>query len=138
MDQSYIELIVAFLAGLIVGGVLVFAIRPRQKTQVTEAVDTQAEEPSWWLRRKGLSSSQLQILQFIEGKGGDVTMQTLYKRWAKVPDRELFYRMEQIHLLGFLEKERGDNEVTFRLTPEYAEAVEALQDDKTVMLPPSS
>ncbi len=26
MDQSYIELIVAFLAGLIVGGVLVFAI----------------------------------------------------------------------------------------------------------------
>lgn len=135
--ESYIGLILSFLAGLMVGGGLVFAIRPRSKPEVAEPVETQAEEsPSWWLRRKGLSGSQLQILQFIETQG-DTAMKTIQERFTKVPDRELFYRMEQIHLLGFLEKQRGDNEIIYRLTPEYAEAVEALQDDKTVMLPPS-
>ncbi len=120
------------------GGVLVFAIRPRPKQAAAESTDKPTEEqPSWWLRRKALSTSQLQILQFIETEG-DVTLETIQKRWTKLPDRELFYRMEQIHLLGFLEKDRQDNEVTFRLTPDYAEAVEAMQDDKTVMLPPSS
>lgn len=136
---SYIGLILSFLAGLMVGGGLVFAIRPRSKPEVAEPVETQAKEsPSWWLRRKNLTASQLQILQFIETEGADVTLQTLQKRWAKVPDRELHYRMEQIHLLGFLEKEKVGHDVTFRLTPAYAEALEALQRDKTVMLPPSS
>lgn len=137
--ESYLGLILSFLAGLIVGGGLVFAISPRSKPEVAEPIETRDEEsPSWWLRRKNLSASQLQILQFIETEGVDVTLQTLQKRWAKVPDRELHYRMEQIHLLGFLDKKKAGHGVTFRLTPDYAEAVEALQDDKTVLLPPSS
>lgn len=137
--ESYIGLTLSFLTGLIVGGGLVFAIRPRSKPEVAEPVEPHAEEsPSWWLRRKNLSASQLQILQYIETEGVDVTLHRLQKRWTKVPDRELHYRMEQIHLLGFLEKEKAGNDVTFRLTPDYAEAIEALQGDKTVMLPPGS
>lgn len=138
MDESYIWLILSFLAGFIVGGALIYAIRPRSAPEEAAAVESEDEEsPSWWLRRKGLSGSQLQILQFIEAQG-DTSIQDIQKRFSKVPDRELFYRMEQIHLLGFLDKERGDNAVIYRMTADYAEAVEALQDDKTVMLPPSS
>jgi len=135
--EDYIGLILAFAAGLIVGGGLVYALRPGSKSSDSGAGDSSGEEPSWWLRRKGLSGSQLQILQFIETQG-DTNLQAVQKRFGKVPDRELFYRLEQIHLLGFLEKERADNEVIYKMTPDYAEAVEALQDDKTVMLPPSS
>ena len=136
MDEFYILPVLAFLAGLILGGGLMYAIRARPKPAV--AVEPSAEEsPSWWLRRKGLSGSQLQLLQFIETEG-DTNLDAIQKRFTKVPDRELFYRMEQIHLLGFVEKERDANTVTFRLTPDYAEAVAALMDDKTVILPPVS
>ena len=138
MDEFYILPVLTFLAGLVLGGALTYAIRTRSKAGAAPAIEPSAEEsPSWWLRRKGLSGSQLQLLQFIETEG-DTNLEAIQKRFTKVPDRELFYRMEQIHLLGFIEKERDANTVTFRLTPDYAEAVAALMDDKTVILPPVS
>ncbi len=73
----------------------------------------------------------------------DYTMlQALYRRWwwfaVTLVLSPPLQAAQSVHLLGFVEKERDANTVTFRLTPDYAEAVAALMDDKTVILPPVS
>ena len=49
-----------------------------------------------------------------------------------IPDRELFYRIEQIVLMGFVTRSRKDGVVTYTVNSDYSSTVE---DDKTVIIP---
>ncbi len=86
---------------------------------------------NWWETRKTLTGTQLQILQYIEEEK-EVTMTAMQEKFSFIPDRELFYRLEQICLMDFLLRDRKDGEVSYGLNPEYSVTVE---DDKTVVLP---
>ncbi len=90
-----------------------------------------ASTTDWWEMRRSLTGTQLQILQFMESMK-EATIVDLQERFSFIPDRELYYRLEQIYLMGFLLRERKGGEVTYTLNSEYSATVE---DDKTVMLP---
>ena len=61
----------------------------------------------------------------------EVSITGLQEKFSFIPDRELYYRLEQIVLMGFLVRERKEGEVYYVLNPDYSMTVE---DDKTVML----
>ncbi len=96
-----------------------------------EEPEVEASEKHWWDVRKTLTGTQLQILQYMEAKKG-ATLTQLHEKFSFIPDRELYYRLEQIVLMNFVIRDRKDNEVTYSLNDEYSGTVE---DDKTVMLP---
>ncbi|MCB1645065.1 MAG: hypothetical protein KDI36_06410 [Pseudomonadales bacterium] len=87
-------------------------------------------EKDWWDIRKNLTGTQLQILQYMEAHKS-ATIAVLQEKFSFIPDRELYYRLEQIVLLGFIHRGRQDGDVSYELNPEYDGTVE---DDKTVML----
>ncbi|MDZ7684643.1 MAG: hypothetical protein U5O39_06240 [Gammaproteobacteria bacterium] len=79
--------------------------------------------------RQLLTGTQLQILQFMEGRR-EVTITALQEKFSFIPDRELYDRLEQIVLMGFIHRDRKNGEVIYTLNPDYSGRVE---DDKTVM-----
>ena len=85
---------------------------------------------NWWKVRESLTGTQLEILQYMEAKK-DVSITGLQEKFSFIPDRELYYRLEQIVLMNFLVRERKEGEVHYVLNPEYSHTVE---DDKTVMI----
>jgi hypothetical protein len=86
--------------------------------------------PDWWAVRKTLTGTQLQILQHMEAqKRASITQ--LQEKFEYIPDRELYYRLEQIALLQFIARGRDQGDVVYTLNPAYSGTVE---DDKTVML----
>jgi hypothetical protein len=87
-------------------------------------------EINWWEIRETLTGTQMQILQYLEAKK-ESSITALQEKFSFIPDRELYYRLEQICLMNFIVLERREGEVYYNLNPAYSGTVE---DDKTVML----
>ncbi|XOV87972.1 MAG: hypothetical protein ACFHX7_23950 [Pseudomonadota bacterium] len=122
--MDVVSIVVGLVGGVVIGYGL--ALVNRAKATSGPAV----AETDWWELRKTLTGTQLQILQYMEEKRQS-KIAALQEKFSFIPDRELFYRLEQIVLLGFIERERKDGDVLYVLNPAYSGKVE---DDKTVML----
>lgn len=119
---------IALVAGIVIGyGV---ALVSRGKRSGADAGDD-SSDTDWWEVRKALTGTQLQILQYMESKK-NATIGAVQEKFSFIPDRELYYRLEQIVLMGFLKRSRKDGDTVYELNPDYSGTVE---DDKTVMLP---
>ena len=116
--------------GAIVGIAIGYLIGTRVNKKAPEVAPIVNEDPNWWNIRKGLTGTQLQILQHMESEK-EVSISGLQQKFSFIPDRELYYRLEQIALMKFLVRERKEGEVWYILNPDYKGTVE---DDKTVML----
>ena len=117
------------LVGLIVGfGVARLSAKPGGLTSHISGGSGATVE--WWKRRETLTGTQLQILQYLETKRSSSISQ-LQEKFSFIPDRELYYRLEQIVLMQFVLRRRKEDQVIYELNPEYSAKVE---DDKTVML----
>jgi len=117
--------IAGLVAGVVIGYLL--ALLTREKP---EAPASTTGETDWWELRKTLTGTQLQILQFMEARRS-ASIAALQEKFSFIPDRELYYRLEQIVLMGFVHRDRKDGEVVYTLNPDYQGRVE---DDKTVMM----
>ena len=117
---------VSLLIGIGLGFLLAKIILGKKKP-----VDEAETEPTWWEVRDSLTGTQMQILQYMEANK-NATITKLHEKFSFIPDRELYYRLEQICLMDFIIRDRKDGEVFYELNPSYSETVE---DDKTVMLP---
>lgn len=116
------------LVGLIVGfGVAKLLAKPG-RNDVTPGHS--GVEVEWWKQRDTLTGTQLQILQYLETKKS-ATITQLQEKFSFIPDRELYYRLEQIVLMQFVQRGRKDDQVIYQLNADYSGTVE---DDKTVML----
>ena len=124
--DNMLGMVVSLVVGLGLG-FLIAKMLPSKK----EDEEVVVEETNWWEIRDALTGTQMQILQYIEAKK-ETSISQLQEKFSFVPDRELYYRLEQICLLGFVERERREGEVYYELNPAYSGTVE---DDKTVMLP---
>ncbi len=120
--------LVLLVGALVVGVAIGYVVATMGKGAKSGAGET--AETNWWELRKTLTGTQLQILQFMEARR-EASISKLQEKFSFIPDRELYYRLEQIVLLGFLHQERKDDEVVYRLNSDYSVRVE---DDKTVML----
>lgn len=118
------------IGGLIVGIAIGYVLGKKAGGGTQDAAEAAAPPTNWWEMRKTLTGTQLQILQFMEAKK-QASITVLQEKFSFIPDRELYYRLEQIVLMGFIGRDRKDGEVTYTLNPEYSGTVE---DDKTVML----
>ncbi len=119
--------------GIVVGVLVGYAIAvvTRSGNSVTAPVVEGSADTPWWDVRKTLTGTQLQILQYMESRK-EATITQLQEKFSFIPDRELYYRLEQIVLMKFISRDRKDSEVIYILNPDYSGTVE---DDKTVMLP---
>ncbi len=129
------ENLAGVIFGLLIGiGIGYFvAIKKAGKSNATDG-NSSDETNDWWSVRKTLTGTQLQILQYLESKKV-VSITKMQEKFSFIPDRELYYRLEQIVLMKFLVRERKDGEVVYVLNPDYSGTVE---DDKTVMLGPDA
>jgi hypothetical protein len=120
-------MVVTLMVGIGIGYGISFAIakKPGNASSTTDYAP-----PNWWKTRQSLTGTQLEILQYMEAKK-DVSITGLQEKFSFIPDRELYYRLEQIVLMKFLIRERKEGEVHYVLNPDYSGTVE---DDKTVML----
>ena len=119
----------ALIIGIVVGYVLATVMGGKKQESVVPTPLPRAR-PDWWTVRQTLTGTQLQILQHMEEKK-EVSITGLQEKFSFIPDRELYYRLEQIVLMDFLVRERKEGEVFYVLNPDYSGTVE---DDKTVML----
>ena len=120
------SLVAALVAGIGIGYGISIVVAKRSGS----SAGADYAPPNWWKIRQSLTGTQLEILQYMEGKK-DESITSLQEKFSFIPDRELYYRLEQIVLMKFLIRERKDGEVHYVLNPEYSGTVE---DDKTVML----
>lgn len=116
-------LIVGLVIGIVVG-------RSLGKGAAPSTVAAEAPKPEWWQKRDALTGTQMQILQYMESKT-EANIVALQEKFSFIPDRELYYRLEQIVLMGFMTRTRVAGEVIFVLDDAYVSTVES---DKTVML----
>ena len=123
--ETAIAAAVALLVGL---GMGFFIGRGRKPANPDEQVKDHDE---WWKLRETLTGTQLQILQYLEGKR-EASIEMLQEKFSFIPDRELFYRIEQIVLMGFITRARKEGVMTYTVNSDYSTTVE---DDKTVMIP---
>ncbi len=126
--MDFVALGIGAIVGLVVGYGLAAALK-KGGNEAPLPVSTPAT-PNWWEIRQQLTGTQLQILQHMEANK-QVSITGLQEKFSFIPDRELYYRLEQIVLMQFLNRERKEGEVYYVLNPEYSGTVE---DDKTVML----
>ncbi len=130
--DNMMELGIALIAGVCIGFLLGRLLGGTSASGATVTGDgLKSPVKNWWEIRKTLTGTQLQILQYMEEEK-EVTMTSMQEKFSFIPDRELFYRLEQICLMDFLMRDRKDGEVSYRLNPEYSVTVE---EDKTVVLP---
>jgi hypothetical protein len=122
---------VGIAVGVVVGAVLGYAVALFTRKTEVAAPEQPAVRPHWWEVRKTLTGTQLQILQYMEAKK-EASIAQLQEKFSFIPDRELYYRLEQIVLMEFVVRARQEDEVMYTLNPDYSGTVE---DDKTVMLP---
>jgi hypothetical protein len=128
--MDYVVLGVALVVGIGIGYGLAIALA--DKGADNTPVATGSKNTEWWKVRQSLTGTQLQILQYMEAHK-QVSITGLQEKFSFIPDRELYYRLEQIVLMQFLVRERKEGEVYYILNPDYSGTVE---DDKTVMLAP--
>lgn len=127
--DSLIEIAIALVAGLLVGYLV--GARGKGKQVAASAPIVEGPGREWWKMRDTLTGTQLQILQYLEAKR-EATITSLQEKFSFIPDRELYYRLEQIVLMGFIQRDRKHGDVVYTLNPDYSGKVE---DDKTVILP---
>ena len=121
---------IALVAGIGIGYAIALFTQKPVPAAAAKGKAAAAPKRNWWEERKALTVTQAQILQHMEAtKKASIT--ELQEKFSFIPDRELFYRLEQICLMGFMGRQRKDGEVIYALNKEYAETVE---EDKTVML----
>lgn len=126
--ESLIGPVVALVLGILLG-YLIGAGGKNKKVEAPRKAVTPAV--NWWEMRKTLTGTQLQILQYMEArKSSSIT--SLQEKFSFIPDRELYYRLEQIVLMGFIVRGRKDGDTVYSLNEDYAVTVE---DDATVILP---
>jgi hypothetical protein len=128
--MDFVVLGVALVVGIGIGYGLAIALAGKG-TDNTPA-PTASNNADWWNIRQSLTGTQLQILQHMEAQK-QVSITGLQEKFSFIPDRELYYRLEQIVLMQFLVRQRKEGEVYYVLNPNYSGTVE---DDKTVMLAP--
>lgn len=119
--------------GLVVGVGIGYALATmlgRKDSDSPAPAAPSTNNPNWWQTREQLTGTQLQILQHMEANK-EVSITGLQEKFSFIPDRELYYRLEQIVLMQFLERVRKEGEVFYVLNEEYSGTVEG---DKTVML----
>lgn len=121
--------IVGLIVALVVGAGIGYFIGAKSAGK-GEAAKPAGDENNWWQIRQSLTGTQLEILQYMESRK-EVPITELQEKFSSIPDRELYYRLEQIVLMKFLSRERKDGGVYYVLNPDYSGTVE---DDKTVML----
>ena len=126
--MDFMSIGIGLIVGLGAGFGIAQVMAGRNKD--TDTPSPASSHPDWWKIRQALTGTQLQILQYMESKK-DVSITGLQEKFSFIPDRELYYRLEQIVLMEFLVRERRDGEVHYVLNPDYSGTVE---DDKTVML----
>ena len=126
--MDFVVLGVALVVGIGIGYGLAIALS-KPGTDNTP-VPTGSSNTDWWNIRQSLTGTQLQILQHMEAQK-QVSITGLQEKFSFIPDRELYYRLEQIVLMQFLVRERKEGEVYYIMNPDYSGTVE---DDKTVML----
>ena len=124
--DNLIGLGIALLVGLCLG----YFLANLMKEKPVEVEETPEPEVDWWKIRETLTGTQMQILQYMEAKK-DASITELQEKFSFIPDRELYYRLEQICLMDFLARSRKEGEVNYELNPAYSGTVES---DKTVML----
>lgn len=129
MESLTMETGIALAVGVILG-YLIGALRANTAGTKKPVENNESPRVDWWELRESLTGTQLQILQHLESNK-EASISKLHEKFSFIPDRELYYRLEQIHLMGFLSRDRKDGEVVYSLNPDYAVTVE---DDKTVML----
>ena len=125
--DNLVEMAGMLVVGLGIGYLL--ARNFRRNRSGPEPVQVQPQ-PQWWKLREALTGTQLQILKFLEARR-EVNITTLQEKFSFIPDRELYYRLEQIVLMGFAASSRKEGEVVYTLNTDYSSTVE---DDKTVMI----
>jgi hypothetical protein len=128
MDMDLVGMGGALIIGIGIGYAIALALGKKSEAQATAA--SGSGNTDWWTVRQTLTGTQLQILQYLEAKK-EVSITGLQEKFSFIPDRELYYRLEQIVLMQFLVRERKEGEVFYVLNPDYSGTVE---DDKTVML----
>jgi hypothetical protein len=70
-----------------------------------------------------ISGTQKQLLDYIRDSGKPVDQRAIHKRFSLIPTAELFYRLENLRLQGFLSSQEvakdssGKGLYTFELTP---------------------
>lgn len=126
--ENPITLVVAAGLGLLIG----YLLRGlgKAKSSSRASADGSVDHEYWWETRKTLTGTQLQILQHMETVK-EASIGSLQEKFSFIPDRELYYRLEQIVLLKFLERGRKEGEVIYTLDSDYSSTVE---EDQTVML----
>ncbi len=125
--DSTMAMVVAGVVGVVIG----FILGKMMGGGKAEAPQQEAEPVQWWKVRESLTGTQLQILEYMEAKKS-ASITELQEKFSFIPDRELYYRLEQIVLMQFVTRERKENEVVYELNTEYSMTV---QDDQTVILP---
>ena len=121
--DNYLGLGIAVIVGLCLG----YLLANLMKSKAEESPEPQTD---WWKERETLTGTQLQILQFMEAKK-EASITEMHEKFSFIPDRELYYRLEQICLMDFVTRGRKDGEVNYSLNPDYSGTVES---DKTVMI----
>jgi hypothetical protein len=116
---------------LIVGLCLGYFLAGLMKGKPEEVEEVPEPQTDWWKIRETLTGTQMQILQYMEAKK-EASITLLQEKFSFIPDRELYYRLEQICLMDFVARGRKDGEVNYTLNPNYSGTVEG---DKTVMMP---
>ena len=132
--NSEFEIVAAALAVGLALGYLIGSISKgkRKPAAATEPLpSTSVSDTEWWKLRDTLTGTQMQILQHLEARK-EATIASLQEKFSFIPDRELYYRLEQIVLMGFIKRERKQGEVVYTLNADYSGRVE---DDKTIILP---
>lgn len=90
---------------------------------------------SVFARRSSLSRTQKKLLALIENEK-KLSFRAIEMELNMDNDAELYYRLEQLRLLGFIEKEKIEASaeaaiVVYRLTPSYSEQWNTLPADET-------
>ena len=122
-----IELAIVLVAGVALG----YMFGARGKVSRPAPDSELRPETAWWDLRDALTGTQLQILQYLEAER-EVSITAVQEKFSFIPDRELYYRLEQISLMGFIKRDRKHGEVIYTLNPDYALKIE---NDSTVIVP---
>lgn len=127
--MDFVGIGIGLVVGIGIGYALATILGNKDSDAPTPIIDA-SNRPNWWQTRENLTGTQLQILQHMEANK-EVSITGLQEKFSFIPDRELYYRLEQIVLMQFLERVRKEGEVFYVLNAEYSGTVEG---DKTVML----
>ncbi|TFI55580.1 hypothetical protein BLD44_003325 [Mastigocladus laminosus UU774] len=126
-DYRLVSLVLGVISVFL--SILLYYLPPQGSKSIPDALRI----PLLERRDKLLSRSQKQILGFIEEKtinnDHGIQQDTFEQKYNNISKTETYYRLEQLWLLGFLEKEEIGKSLSdlprymYRLSPEYGKAI---------------